>query len=196
VFDHWEGDRPIGRDEPDAWTQILAVNLEQTKNTMKLFPGLIPPRPAPLRHPDRQAERLVGRRPPADRGGHELGARDRGWPAEADHPRGDPELGRGQRRPRDGRAIEGNAAKAEIDAPARILDIFNAYRPAVTRWPSGRGGTRRLEADGTPPTVYGVLWDSLEAPPDAPLTAKDAPAVVESIAGDATGSTPARTAGS
>src|SRR5690606_25594026 len=30
VFDHWEGDRAVGRDEPDAWTQILAVNLKQT----------------------------------------------------------------------------------------------------------------------------------------------------------------------
>lgn len=35
------------------------------------------------------------------------------------------------------------------------------------------------------PTATGVLWDSLEAPPDAPLTAKDAPAVVRSVAGDA-----------
>src|SRR6266542_2022216 len=40
VFDHWEGDRPIGRDDPEAWTQIVAVSQEQTANTMKLFPGL------------------------------------------------------------------------------------------------------------------------------------------------------------
>jgi hypothetical protein len=43
VFDHWEGDRPVGHDEPAAWTQILAVSQDQTKNTMKLFPSLISP---------------------------------------------------------------------------------------------------------------------------------------------------------
>jgi hypothetical protein len=41
VFDHWDGDVPVGHDEPDAWTQVVAVSQDQTKNTMKLFPGLV-----------------------------------------------------------------------------------------------------------------------------------------------------------
>ena len=43
TFDHWDGDVPVGRDEPAAWVQILAVSQEQTQNTMKLFPSLISP---------------------------------------------------------------------------------------------------------------------------------------------------------
>jgi hypothetical protein len=34
-------------------------------------------------------------------------------------------------------AMEGNAAKSSIESPARILDIFNAYRPAATLLRSG-----------------------------------------------------------
>jgi hypothetical protein len=190
IFDHWEGDRPVGRDDPEAWTQILAVNITQTQNTMKLFPGLIPE--ATRQHygiqigkenvwsdGDRRQIQAVtnsvlaieGSRPRQiiraeiqnwikGNGGHEMVE-----------------------------AIEGNAAKAEVDRPARILDIFNAYRP-------GRDSVAeraRLNFDdlevareaGEIIADFGVMWDSLEAPPNAPLTAKDAPAVVKSIAGDA-----------
>ena len=41
TFDHWDGDRPVGRDEPAAWVQVVAVSQEQTKNTMKLMPSLV-----------------------------------------------------------------------------------------------------------------------------------------------------------
>lgn len=186
VFDHWEGDRPVGRDDADAWTQILAVNLDQTKNTMKLFPGLIPEETR--RHygiqigkqnvwsdgDRRQIEAVTnsvlaieGGRPKQiiraeiqnwveGNGGHEMVA-----------------------------AIEGNAAKAETGSPARILDIFNAYRPGRDSVAErARQNYDDLEAAGIDPTTHGVLWDSLEAPPDAPLTAKDAPEVVRAVAGD------------
>jgi hypothetical protein len=49
------GDRPVGRDEPDAWVQLVAVSQEQTQNTMKLFPSLISPDDAvEVRHPGRE----------------------------------------------------------------------------------------------------------------------------------------------
>jgi hypothetical protein len=187
VFDHWVGDRPVGRDEPDAWTQILAVSQDQTKNTMKLFPSLISVEAQ--RHygiqigklnvwsdgDRRQIEAVTnsvlsieGGRPKqiiraeiqnwiAANGGHDMAG-----------------------------ALEGNASKAEIGSPARILDIFNAYRPgrdsvaerAREAWESTQG-------DGASAVEYGVLLDSLEAPPGAPLTIDAAPAVVRSIAGDA-----------
>ena len=188
VFDRWDGDRPVGRDEPDAWTQILAVSQDQTKNTMKLFPSLISAEAQ--KHygiqigklnvwsdgDRRQIEAITssvlsieGGRPKqiiraetqnwvAANGGHDMAG-----------------------------ALEGNAAKAEIAAPARILDIFNAFRPgrdsvaerARESWESTQG-------DDATAAEYGVLLDSLEAPPGAPLTIDAAPSVVRSIAGDAT----------
>src|SRR5690554_6225743 len=40
-FSHWGADgQPVGRDVPDAWVQTAAVSMEQTKNTMRLFPVL------------------------------------------------------------------------------------------------------------------------------------------------------------
>ena len=187
VFDHFEGDRPVGRDDPEAWTQILAVSQDQTKNTMKLFPALIPE--ATRRHygiqigkqnvwsdGDRRQIEAITNSVLAVEGGRPrqlIRAETQNW-VEANG--GHDMVG----------AIEGNAAKAEIDSPARILDIFNAFRPgrdsvaerAREAWESTQG-------DDATQVDYGVLWDSLEAPPDAPLTKDAAPDVVRSIAGDA-----------
>lgn len=188
IFDRWEGDRPIGRDDPEAWTQILAVNITQTQNTMKLFPSLIP---AETRFKygiqigkenvwsdgDRRQIQAVTNSVLAIEGGRPkqiIRAETQNWVA-----------GNGGHDMAG--ALEGNAAKAEVESPARILDIFNAFRPgrdsvaerAREAWESTQG------EDATQ-AEYGVMWDSLEAPPNAPLTAKDAPAVVRSIAGDAT----------
>lgn len=188
IFDHWKGDRPVGRDDPEAWTQIAAVAQDQTKNTMKLFPGLIPQRTRDRygiqigklniwSDGDRRQieaitssiESIEGGRP------HQIiRAETQNWLAANG---GHDMVG----------AMEGNAAKAEVGTPARILDIFNAFRPgrdsvaerAREAWESTQG-------DDAENAEYGVLLDSLEAPPKAPLTAKDAPAVVRSIAGDAT----------
>jgi hypothetical protein len=83
--------------------------------------------------------------------------------------------------------MEGNAAKAEVETPARILDIFNAFRPGRDSV-ADRGREAWESTQGENPTQqdYGIMWDSLEAPPRAPLTAAAAPGVVKSIAGDAT----------
>jgi hypothetical protein len=163
TFDHWDGDRPVGREEPNAWVQLVAVAQEQTQNTMKLFPSLISPE---ARHyygiqvgklnvwglnDTRQIQAVTsspltieGGRPTlivrnetqnwnSSNGGHEMAG-----------------------------AIEGNAAKSE-DGAARMLDICNAYRPGEdsvaerTRegWEKIQGGS---QAD------FGLLYDSLEAP--------------------------------
>lgn len=187
VFDRWEGDRPVGRDEPDAWTQILAVNLDQTKNTFKLFPSLFSiecQREYGIQigkqniwsDGDRRQIEAVTNSVLAIEGGRPkqiIRAEIQNWVQ-----------GNGGHEMVE--AIEGNAAKAEIDAPARILDIFNAYRPGRDSVAErARLNYDDLEAAGVDPTIHGVLWDSLEAPPEAPLTAKEAPAVVQSIAGDA-----------
>lgn len=187
-FSHWENGRPVGTDEQNAWVQIATVSQEQTKNTFKLFPSLISPE-ARSRYgiqvgklnvyglgDTRQIEAVTsnplsieGGRPTltirsetqnwnSSNGGHDMAG-----------------------------AMEGNAAKSEGGA-ARMLDICNAYRPgedsvgerAREAWEATQGGE-----DGAATAMdFGVLYDSLEAPPDAPLTADAAPAVVESIRGD------------
>jgi hypothetical protein len=190
VFDHWVGDRPVGRDNQNAWVQIVAVSQVQTQNTMKLFPSLISPE-ARKRYgiqvgklnvwgmgDTRQIEAVTasvmaieGGRPTmigrnetqnwnSSNGGHDMAG-----------------------------AIEGNAAKSELGSPSRMLDICNAYRPG-----EDSVGQRQREAyeatlgrDGEPSEFedFGLLYDSLEAPPNAPLTLDAAPSVVRSVRGDA-----------
>jgi hypothetical protein len=188
VFDHWEGDRPVGRDDPEAWTQILAVSQDQTKNTMKLFPALIPE--ATRRHygiqigkqnvwsdGDRRQVEAVTNSVLAIEGGRPrqiIRAETQNW-VEANG--GHDMVG----------AIEGNAAKAEIGQPARILDIFNAFRPGRDSVAERqREAWESTQGDDATQDEYGVMWDSLEAPPEAPLAKEAAPDVVRSIAGDAT----------
>jgi len=187
TFDHWDGDRPVGREQPNAWVQIVAVSLIQTQNTMKLFPSLISAE-ARKRYgiqvgkrnvwgmgDTRQIEAVTssvmsieGGRPTqivrnetqnwnSSNGGHDMAG-----------------------------AIEGNAAKSEIESPARMLDICNAYRPG-----EDSVGQREREAyestvgDDASFSSYGVMYDSLEAPPNAPLTLDAAPSVVKAVRGDA-----------
>jgi hypothetical protein len=188
LFDRWDGDRPIGRDNENAWVQVVAVSQVQTQNTMKLFPSLISPE-ARRRYgvqvgklnvwglgDTRQIEAvtasvmaieggrptLIGRNETqnwnSSNGGHDMAG-----------------------------AIEGNAAKSEIGSPARMLDICNAYRPG-----EDSVGQRQREAyestlgaDDAANVDYGVMYDSLEAPPEAPLTLDAAPSVVKSVRGDA-----------
>jgi len=39
----WDASQPVGGPYEDAWVQIAAVSLVQTKNTMKLLPGMVTP---------------------------------------------------------------------------------------------------------------------------------------------------------
>jgi hypothetical protein len=188
VFDSWEGDRPVGRDEPDAWTQVCAVSQEQTKNTMKFFPSLIAVEAQRYygiqigklnvwSDGDRRQIEAVTSSSAAIEGGRPkqiIRNEIQNW----DSSNGGHEMAG---------AIEGNAAKAEVEAPARILDIFNAYRPGRDSVAErARIGWEEAQGDDAIRVEYGVLLDSLEANPKAPLTAADAPAVVESIRGDST----------
>lgn len=187
AFDHWDGDRPVGREEPSAWVQLVAVSLIQTQNTMKLFPSLITAEAR--KHygiqvgkrnvwgagDERQIEAVTssvmsieGGRPTlivrnetqnwnSSNGGHDMAG-----------------------------AIEGNAAKSEVGSPARMLDICNAYRPGEDS--VGQRAREAYEAtvgDDAEFSDFGVMYDSLEAPPEAPLTVAAAPSVVEAVRGDA-----------
>ena len=191
LFSHWDGDQPVGRENENAWIQIVAVSQVQTQNTFKLFPSLISPE-ARRRYgvqvgklnvwgmgDTRQTEAvtasvmaieggrptLIGRNETqnwnSSNGGHDMAG-----------------------------AIEGNAAKSEVGSPARMLDICNAYRPgedSVGQRAREAYETTLLGADGSDSTNvdFGVMYDSLEAPPEAPLTLEAAPSVVKSVRGDA-----------
>lgn len=187
-FDRFEQGRPIAREEPSAWVQIVAVSQEQTKNTFKLYPSLISPE-ARRRYgiqigrqnvwglgDSRQIEAVTAS-PLAIEGGRPtltVRAETQNWNSS----NGGHEMAG---------AMEGNAAKSEGGA-ARMLDICNAYRPGEDSvgervreaWEATQGN-----ADAAATALdFGLLYDSLEAPPDAPLTAEAAPEVVRSIAGD------------
>lgn len=185
-FSHWDGDRPVGRDEPNAWVQMVAVSLTQTQNTMKLFPSLISAE-ARKRYgiqvgkrnvwglaDTRQIEAVTasvmaieGGRPTltvrnetqnwnSSNGGHDMAG-----------------------------AIEGNAAKSEGGA-ARMLDICNAYRPGEDSvGQRAREAFESTEDEEKGNVEFGVMYDSLEAPPEAPLTLEAAPSVVKAVRGDA-----------
>lgn len=187
TFDHWDGETPVGREEPSAWIQLVAVAQPQTQNTMKLFPSLIGFKARKYYGiqvgklnvwglgDTRQIQAVTaspfaieGGRPTlivrnetqfwlTGNGGHEMAG-----------------------------AIEGNAAKSE-EGSARILDICNAFRPGEDSVAERvRAAWEKTQGDDSEFLEFGLMYDSLEAPPDAPLSPEEAPAVVESIRGDAT----------
>lgn len=187
TFDHWVGDRPVGREEPNAYVQLVAVSLDQAKrNTMTLFPSLFTLDArrkygiqvgkedvwglGDTRHIQAVASSVMaieGPRPTfvgrnetqnwnSSNGGHELAG-----------------------------AIEGNVAKS-ADGVARILDVCNAYRPGEDSVAERtREAWEATQGDDAKAVDFGLLYDSLEAPPEAPLSAEAAPDVIAAIAGDA-----------
>lgn len=185
-FDHWDGDEPVGRQVTESWVQIAAVSQDQTKNTMKIFPGLIPAETR--RHfgiqigkqnvwarGDSAQIEAVTASPLALEGGRPklvIRAETQNWNSS----NGGHDMAG---------AMEGNAAKSEKGTPARILDICNAYRPG-----EDSVGQRQREAwddtqgEDAKSMEFGLLYDSLEAPPEAPLTVDAAPDVVEAVRGD------------
>lgn len=194
TFDHFDTNgNPVGREEPNAWVQVVAVSQEQTKNTMKLLPGLLP---ADTRAhygiqlgklsmwalgDSRQIEAvtssplaLEGGRPTmvirnetqnwnSSNGGHDM----------------------------DG-VLSGNASKREASVNVKMLDICNAYRDGEDSvaqrvreaWQATQGNPNG--DDGTRPQAlsFGLLYDSLEASPDTPMTQQSIPNVIHTIRGD------------
>lgn len=185
-FSHWDGDRPVGRDEPNAWVQMVAVSLTQTQNTMKLFPSLISSE-ARKRYgiqigkrnvwglgDTRQIEAVTASVMAIEGGRPTLTVRNetQNWNSSN---QGHDMAG----------AIEGNAAKSEGGA-ARMLDICNAYRPGEDSvGQRAREAFESTEDEEKGNVDFGVMYDSLEAPPEAPLTLEAAPSVVKAVRGDA-----------
>lgn len=183
-FNGWGNDgEPLVTDNPVAWVQIAAVSKDQTRTTMRLFPWLITKRAQREFHIDIGRELIY-----AYQGARVLesvtsspraleGARNsflvknetHHWLANNDGH----EMAA---------VIDRNSTKS-TGGHARALSITNAYEPSEESVAQKeREAWELMESNRT--LASGLLYDSLEAPPEAPLSAEAAPAVVEAIRGD------------
>jgi hypothetical protein len=175
--------QPLGAAHPEAWVQTAAVSKDQTRNTMTLFPGMFTKATIAeyeidlgkeIIYAHRGAQRIeaVTSSPRALEGARStfvLRNETHHWLSTNDGHEMDAVIAR-------------NADKSP-DGSARALSITNAYMPgedsvaerARDAWEDVQAG-RAVDV--------GMMYDSLEAPPDAPLTAEAAPAVVEGVRGD------------
>lgn len=183
-FDGWDEDGdPIPTDSPRAWVQTAAVAQAQTKNTTRWFPTMFTTAARQLYGlqilkstvyglGDQRMIEAVTSSPETLEGApatfvllnetHHWKSMNSGHEMAA--------------------VIERNATKSP-DGAARTLRITNAYEPGEDS--VGERDREAAEATaGGDHVDVGILYDSLEAPPDAPLTAEDAPDVVRSIRGD------------
>lgn len=182
-FGGWDGDEPIAIDVPEAWVQTAAVSLEQTKNTMRLFPNLFT---------DEAKSRFglqIGKEMIHGLGDTRLIQAVTSSPATLEGARAtfvlknESHLWTSSNEGHEmADVIERNATKSP-DGGARTLAITNAFEPSEDSVAQhDREAYEKAEAGGSLTT--GILYDSLEAPPEAPLSAEDAPDVVKAIRGD------------
>lgn len=189
----WHGNEAVAADKPDAWVQTAAVSLEQTRNTMHLFPSLFTDEAKArfeLQIGKETIYALGGARflqahtsSPATMEGNQITfmLMNETWLWDSSN---------------DGHemwnTIRGNAAKAP-DGSTRSLGITNAFRPGQDSVAERRRTTYEKMTAGQARTE-GLLYDSIEAAPDAPLTAEGALVVVPSIRGDSVWLRPANIA--
>lgn len=177
--------QPVATLTPQSWIQTAAVSLEQTKNTMRLLPGLVTSEAVAKYDLAIGKEQVYGvgntkffqavtsspKTLEGVRATFVLANETQHWDSSnGGHDMAD--------------VIERNATKS-ADGAARSGRITNAYEP---------GGDSVAERDrdlyaavqaGTA-TDAGLLYDSIEAPPEAPLSLDAAPGVIEAVRGDST----------
>lgn len=184
----WAGDQPVATDNPTAWVQTAAVSLEQTKNTMRLLPGMVTDE-AKAKYGiavQREQVHAVGdtrfmqaltSSPTTLEGARAslvLCNETHHWAENnSGHEMAD--------------VIERNATKSP-GGTARTVRITNAYedgKDSVAERDRLAYEASVAAKKGTAGAV-GLLYDSLEAHPDAPLSAEAAPEIIETIRGDST----------
>jgi hypothetical protein len=159
---------PLAKPHPRAWVQIAAVSLEQTQNTMKLFQGLFtkacmaehsidPGKEKIYAYGGKKTIQAVTSSPRALEGNRPtlvIKNETHHWVTNNDG------LAMAD-------AIERNATKAKGGA-ARTLSITNAYEPSEESVARAEREAYEKEAAGLS-FETGVMYDSLEAPPNARL---------------------------
>ena len=183
VHDFGDDGQPVGRPHDDPWVQVAAVSLEQTKNTMRLLPSLVSPRAMA------EFQLMIGKES-AYAGNRFLqavtsspatlqGARSTFVLLNETHEWVSSNGGHDMEY-----VLQNNSTKSK-GGFARTLRITNAYEPGADSVAEhDRDAYEAVQAGRA--TDTGLLYDSLEAAPDAPLTIDAAPEVVRSIRGDST----------
>lgn len=182
VVDMVDG-QPVGGPHPDPWVQVAAVSLEQTKNTMRLLPTMVSPRAR------REYDLMIGKES-AYSGNRFLqavtsspatlqGARASFVLLNETHEWISSNGGHDM-----AYVLQNNATKSK-GGSARTLRITNAYEPGLDSVAErDREAWQAVESGRSEST--GLLYDSLEAAPEAPLSVEAAPEVVRSVRGDST----------
>lgn len=186
-----EHGQPIPIDNPAAWIQLTAVAESQNANTMMVFPGLFTEQAKKTY--DIQIQKTV----------IWFVGSSRKIEARATAPRSM----EGNRptfvlknethhwlRSNDGHEMDGVIARNSAKGGNRTLAITNAYEPGEDSVAERRRDHIEKVAAGTTVDV-GYLYDTVEAPPEAPLTAEAAPGVIRSIRGDSVWLDPANVLG-
>lgn len=183
VRDPWGNEHPAGVSHPEAWVQTVAVARDQTRNTMTLFPGLFTKRCLEEYQIDLGKEIIYAlkgqkrieavtsspRTLEGARATHVSAGETHHWIySNEGH-----EMAA---------VIQRNAAKIK-DAAARRLAHTNAYEPGGDSVAERDREAYEKSVAGTSLTT-GILYDSLEAPPEAPLAPEAIPAVIEAVRGD------------
>ncbi|SLI50824.1 hypothetical protein [Mycobacteroides abscessus] len=189
IFDHWGADgQPVGRENNSAWVQVLAVDQDQTKNTLGMVRVM-------LTDACRKYYGIVTTTVTC-RGmnGSRLIEGVTSNPLSIEGNRTDTIIRNETQNwnsSNNGKALaeaaEGNRAKI---SQGRSLDICNAFRPndesvGQEERDAWEATQDRPELDRAATFIdVGHLYDSLEAPPDAPFTAEAFVEVVEAVRGD------------
>lgn len=191
VFDHWGSDgQPVGRENDAAWVQISAVSKKQTANTMKLFAVMLSQEARAFYGIQIGRENVWGlgdtRQIEATASNYLAIEGNRVTEAIRNEPQNWNDSNQGHDL---AGAIDGNSTKIP-GGVGRVLDIENAFRPGedsvAQRVREAWEATQALRGRDPKARSFGMLMDSLEAHPDAPLTAEAAPEVIESVRGDST----------
>jgi hypothetical protein len=174
---------PIGKPHHDPWVQIAAVSLEQTKNTMRLLPNLV------SSETRGEYDLMIGKE--SAYSGNRFLQAVTSSPATLQGARATFVLLNethewiSSNGGHDMAYVLSNNATKSSGGLARTLRITNAFEPGMDSVAErDRDAWQDVEAGRAMST--GLLYDSLEAAPDAPLTVEAAPAVIRSVRGDST----------
>lgn len=170
--------RPLARREEAAWVTVAAVSKSQTKNTMTMFAVLVSPR--------MKAEYnvAVGKEQVYAFGGLSFIEAVTSSPATMEGNRPTFQIGNEPHHWRENN--QGHEMREVMDRNnkrphSRILWITNAYNESEMSVGQANRESWEMTQDDT-----SVMYDSLEAPPEARVVAREIPVVLEAVRGDAT----------
>ncbi|MEU0937583.1 terminase [Embleya sp. NPDC005971] len=177
--------QPVGMQHPEAWVQLAAVSQDQTRNTMTLFPGLFTKATIEAHRIDLGKEIIY-----ADKGRARIEAvtsspraLEGGRPT-ATYPNETHHWIQANEGHEMAAVIERNGTKSP-DGMSRNCAITNAFNPGEDSVAERtRDAFESMSAEEA--IEAGIFYDSLEAPPEAKLSADWAPKVLEAVRGDST----------